>query len=141
MSIASKTRRGALLAAAIGISLMATPAAAADEPEEITSISGVCQLDPDERGLYYGHYRGHEAIPSATQVTSSGLEAQCILGYLSAQIPVVPHPGAYDGIFGDNSQASMEAYQRWINRNIDGANLGVDGLPGPQSWPYLRGHF
>lgn len=137
----NKTRTGAtLLGAALGITLLATPASATSEQEQEAGIASnppICVMDTSTPTHHYGHYRGHTAIPSTTQVTSSGLEAQCILAYWSQYIDI-PHPGPYDGIFGPRSQASMLAFQEWANDQND-AGLDQDGLPGPQSWPVLRG--
>lgn len=136
-----KARSAGILAAALGIGLITGPAAAAgntDQTQDMAPSSGVCVADTSTPAHHYNHYRGQTAIPSATVVTSSGLEAQCILAYLSKYHDEIPHPGPYDGIFGPQSQASMGAFQNWANRNM-GADLVVDGLPGPASWPYLRG--
>ena len=137
----NKTRTGAaFFGAALGIALLATPASASGEHEQeagVGSNSSICQEDTSTPTHHYGHYRGHTTVPSTTQVTSSGLEAQCILAYWTEFIDI-PHPGPFDGIFGPQSQASMTAFQEWVNDQV-GAGLGEDGLPGPQSWPYLRG--
>jgi Putative peptidoglycan binding domain len=82
--------------------------------------------------VFAGHYSGSTANPSTTQVTSAGTEAQCILvRYFDY------NPGTIDGVFGPNSQAAMRQFQRDVNR-ISGAGLAVDGLPGAQSWRWLR---
>jgi|SRR5690625_2869929 len=137
----TRTRRSTtILATTLGIGLITGVGAAADEIDQMAEIATdppVCELKSEWNGLYYDYYLGHHVIPSTTEPTASGLEAQCALAYWSEQVEGVPHPGTYDGIFGPQSQASMRAYQEYRN-GLD-ADLGVDGLPGPESWPYLRG--
>jgi hypothetical protein len=83
-------------------------------------------------GLYYaGHYSGNSVVPSATSVTSAGIEAQCLLRYIGYYTDTV------DGIFGSHSQAAMKTAQRTINALYD-QHLTVDGFPGPKSWVWLR---
>jgi len=83
---------------------------------------------------YAGHYSGLTVVPSTTQVTSSGEEAQCLLaraGY---------NPGTIDGVFGTHSQAAMHQFQTDMN-NLFGAGLATgpgQDLPGPHSWKWLR---
>jgi hypothetical protein len=81
---------------------------------------------------YAGFYSGSTATPSKTQVTSSGAEAQCLL------LRFGHSPGTIDGVFGNNSQAAMKAFQRDVNSLGFGNVLAVDGLPGTHSWPWLR---
>lgn len=143
MFITSNQRRIASLSGAVlGISLLAVPAAGASESgetAETTSTPALCtDRDSSTPAHHFGHYGGHSAVPSTTEVTASGIEAQCILWYLSQYNDEIPGPGAVDGIFGPNSQTSMRAFQRWSNDQQE-AGLSVDGLPGPASWPYLRG--
>ncbi|MFD6324645.1 peptidoglycan-binding protein [Streptomyces sp. NPDC058442] len=79
-----------------------------------------------------GYYSGNTVIPSSTKVTSAGIEAQCIL-------KVMKYPtGTVDGVFGSNSKAAMQKFQKDVNAYYGRKVLDVDGLPGPQSWPYLR---
>jgi hypothetical protein len=47
------------------------------------------------------------------------------------------NPGGIDGVFGSNSQRAMNAFQTDMN-DIFGAGLSEDGMPGPQSWKWLR---
>lgn len=153
-----RARASALaLAAALGIGLFAAPAAVAEDtaetrigliakpaataqPHEARPAADAppCLQDSSGPGHQFGHYRGETVVPSASQSTAAGLEAQCILAMHSRSISSVPHPGPYDGIFGEQSQRSMEAYQKWQNEHFR-AGLDEDGLPGPASWPYLRG--
>jgi peptidoglycan hydrolase-like protein with peptidoglycan-binding domain len=79
-----------------------------------------------------GHYSGTTAVPSKTQDTSAGEEAQCLLVRYGDY-----NPGGLDGVFGPNSQAAMRKFQQDMN-SIFGAGLSVDGLPGPHTWPWLR---
>ncbi|NBM20529.1 peptidoglycan-binding protein [Streptomyces sp. GC420] len=81
--------------------------------------------------LYAGYYDGETVVPSGTRVTSSGIEAQCLL--LEYNID----PGPVDGIFGPRSQAAAKEFQRRVN-DVCGTNLAVDGKVGPRTWPYLR---
>ncbi|HLS15478.1 MAG TPA: hypothetical protein VK095_13290, partial [Beutenbergiaceae bacterium] len=127
----TRTRRSTtILATTLGIGLITGVGAAADEIDQMAEIATdppVCELKSEWNGLYYDYYLGHHVIPSTTEPTASGLEAQCALAYWSEQVEGVPHPGTYDGIFGPQSQASMRAYQEYRN-GLD-ADLGVDGLP------------
>jgi hypothetical protein len=81
---------------------------------------------------YAGHYSGLTVVPSKTVVTSSGVEAQCLLVRYGDY-----NPGTIDGVFGPNSQNAMKQFQRDMN-SFFGAGLAVDGLPGPASWKWLR---
>ncbi|AWW35452.1 peptidoglycan-binding domain-containing protein [Streptomyces cadmiisoli] len=80
---------------------------------------------------FAGHYSGWTAVPSKTVVTSSGAEAQCLLKEIGYSITV-------DGVFGPNSQAVMKEFQRKVNGSPWRAGLAVDGVPGPESWEWLR---
>jgi hypothetical protein len=80
---------------------------------------------------FAGHYSGYTIVPLSTGVTAAGIEAQCLLkqaGY---------SPGTIDGIFGPNSQAAARGLQSFVNNNFH-ARITVDGLPGPQTWPWIR---
>jgi hypothetical protein len=80
---------------------------------------------------FAGHYSGDTVVPSKTGVTDAGKEAQCLLkraGY---------SPGTIDGIFGPNSQSAARGLQSFVNNNFH-AGISVDGLPGPQTWPWIR---
>ena len=81
---------------------------------------------------YAGHYNGLTTIPSTTQITAAGIEAQCLLIRYGSY-----NPGPVDGVFGNNSRAAMRQFQIDMN-NVWGAGLTTDGLPGPQSWKWLR---
>lgn len=80
---------------------------------------------------FAGHYSGETVVPLTNGVSASGIEAQCLLrraGY---------NPGTIDGIFGPNSQAAARGLQSFVNNNFH-AGVSVDGLPGPQTWPWIR---
>jgi hypothetical protein len=77
---------------------------------------------------FAGHYSGNTTVPSTTGVSAAGIEAQCLLvaaGY---------NPGPIDGIFGPHSQAATRSFQQ----TLGGFGVQDDGLPGPQTWPWLR---
>jgi len=80
---------------------------------------------------FAGHYSGNTVVPLTGGVSAAGIEAQCLLrqaGY---------SPGTIDGIFGPNSQAAARSLQSFVNNNFR-AGISVDGLPGPQTWPWIR---
>jgi hypothetical protein len=80
---------------------------------------------------FAGHYSGNTIVPLTGGVSAAGIEAQCLLrqaGY---------SPGTIDGIFGPNSQAAARGLQSFVNNNFH-AGISVDGLPGPQTWPWIR---
>ena len=134
------------LAALGGIGLVltvATPAAAAaiPQPQATVTCSYSSQAASSNswgytRYEYAGHYSGLTAVPSTTQVTTAGEEAQCLLKHIGQD------PGPIDGIFGAQSQAAMRNFQIGFNESGYGLPpyLDTDGMPGPQSWPALRGY-
>jgi len=80
---------------------------------------------------FAGHYNGDTVVPLTGGVSAAGIEAQCLLrraGY---------NPGTIDGVFGANSQAAARGLQTFVNNNFH-ARVSVDGLPGPQTWPWIR---
>jgi hypothetical protein len=79
---------------------------------------------------FAGYYSGDTIVPSTTGVSDAGIEAQCLVKLAGFD------PGTIDGVFGRNSQSAMKAFQEYVNSV--GAGLQVDGLPGPDSWPWLR---
>ncbi|MGW6709182.1 peptidoglycan-binding domain-containing protein [Streptomyces sp. NPDC054956] len=90
---------------------------------------------------YAGHYSGITVVPSKTQDTSSGEEAQCLLK-LGAQYYNMPgwDPGTVDGVFGPRSQTAFHNFQVSMNSWFN-AGLAVGGnqdLPGPNAWKWLR---
>ena len=134
------------LAALAGVGLIlgvATPAAAVTPPQQQTTLS--CSYSSKAassnswgyaRYEYAGHYSGLTAVPSTTQVTTAGEEAQCLLKLIGQD------PGPIDGVFGSQSQAAMRSFQVGFNQSGYGQPpyLDTDGMPGPQSWPALRGY-
>ncbi len=83
---------------------------------------------------YASHYSGLTTVPSTTKVTSSGEEAQCLLAAAGFS------PGTIDDVFGAHSQAAMHAFQTYMNTQYN-ASLATgpgEGLPGPNSWKWLR---
>lgn len=80
---------------------------------------------------FAGHYSGNTVIPSTTGVSEAGKEAQCLLKRAGF------NPGTIDGIFGPNSQSAARGLQSFVNNNFH-AGISVDGLPGSQTWPWLR---
>jgi hypothetical protein len=135
---------GLVLAAVVG--LTASPAMAAGNSGSSSAssvqLADICNYWTTSEGFsfngywlsgfeYAGHYDGLTAVPSTTRSTSAGSEAQCLLvrdGY---------NPGPIDGIFGSQSRAATRAFQSDMNDH-DSAGLSVDGLPGPQTWKWLR---
>src|SRR5690348_13603555 len=94
----------------------------------VSTPSGPATLFGQE---FAGHYSGNTVVPSKTQVTSAGEEAQCLLnraGYNTQGI---------DGVFGMHSQAAAHAFQSDMNAAF-GAGLSTDGQVGPKTWPWLR---
>ena len=85
---------------------------------------------------YAGQYSGVTTIPSKTQVTAAGAEAQCLLKRIGF------NPGTIDGVFGPNSQAAMKDFQLYwdgaITTDPHYPRIAIDGMPGPESWPPLR---
>lgn len=139
VSIAGR-RRLALAAAPFlaVLGLLVAPAAPAEAAStchySFNSTKTVTVPDPGAPSLqltgeeFAGHYSGNTVVPSTTSATAAGVEAQCLLveaGY---------NPGTIDGIFGPHSQSAMRQFQT----TVQGFGVAVDGLPGPQTWPWLR---
>lgn len=140
MSITAKRRAGAVLCAAAAAVFVLPAAGAAAETEEVLDTSHtnslVCDVSYGPYGQEFGYYGGVTVSPATGQVTAAGTEAQCALQSWSAH-ESISSPGTIDGIFGTNSQGSMKDFQAYMNDAYD-AGLAVDGIPGPESWPYLR---
>ncbi|MDT0319544.1 peptidoglycan-binding domain-containing protein [Streptomyces millisiae] len=137
----ARRKRVVLAATALALAgTLALPASGAAAAGEVGAAAYSCaNAEFDNGRWYYGYYSGMTAIPSTTGVTSSGIEAQCSLRRASADLGRSDmNPGTVDGIFGSNSQNAMRALQRWVNSTFGSGTVGVDGLPGPESWPYLR---
>jgi hypothetical protein len=99
-------------------------------PEQITvhDPGGTFNLSGLE---FAGHYNGNTVVPLTNGVSAAGIEAQCLLRQAGF------NPGTIDGVFGPNSQAAARGLQTSVNNNFH-ARITVDGLPGPQTWPWLR---
>ena len=80
---------------------------------------------------FAGHYNGNTVVPLTGGVSAAGIEAQCLLADAGF------NPGTIDGVFGPNSQRAARGLQNAVNGNFH-AGITVDGLPGPQTWPWLR---
>ncbi|GAA3502814.1 hypothetical protein GCM10019016_099230 [Streptomyces prasinosporus] len=129
----SATRRYAalLLASAALVGGTATGAVAAGTGADALAAYP-CDVTMSSTGrLTAGYYSGNTVVPSSSQVTAAGKEAQCLLQYQGY------NPGTVDGIFGSRSQTAAKRFQSTVNDACD-TNLRVDGKIGEQSWPYLR---
>jgi peptidoglycan hydrolase-like protein with peptidoglycan-binding domain len=120
-------KRIALAAAALalGSGLAVLPATSA------SAATYTCHYSTSGDYAHAGYYSGTTVQPSTTVVTTSGIEAQCLLrrsGY---------NPGTIDGVFGSNSQAAAKAFQKDMN-DVFSAGLDEDGKIGKESWPWLR---
>ena len=143
-STGRKTRKGlAVAAAALAISgTLIFPASAATAPGDVSASSYRCSGEFTNGRWYYGYYDGMTVIPSTSGVSAAGIEAQCSLVRASRDLGHAGmNPGTVDGIFGRNSQNAMREFQRWVNRTFGAGSVAEDGLPGPESWPYLRRFF
>ncbi|MCF1597330.1 peptidoglycan-binding domain-containing protein [Streptomyces muensis] len=106
--------------------------AAAAETGAIAAAAYPCDVNMSPSGrLSAGYYNGTTVVPSSSQVTAAGKEAQCLLQYHGH------NPGTIDGIFGRTSQAAAKKFQSVVNHACD-TNLAEDGKVGPQTWPHLR---
>jgi hypothetical protein len=90
-----------------------------------------CSFEVQEPYAYAGHYYGMSVIPSSSGVSSSGIEAQCLLKWAGFD------PGTIDGVFGTNSRAAAKRFQSTMN-SAYGYNLATDGIVGSRTWPVLR---
>ncbi|WP_166027481.1 peptidoglycan-binding domain-containing protein [Streptomyces chilikensis] len=90
-----------------------------------------CRITKTANGYTAGYYSGNTVIPSSTQVTAAGKEAQCLLDYMG------PDPGTIDGIFGPQSKDAAANFQKMMNSACN-AGLVADGIVGSKTWPYLR---
>ncbi|MFD4603530.1 peptidoglycan-binding protein [Streptomyces sp. NPDC058464] len=129
------TRRRASLALAAAVLLGGTLAGQFAVGTEATAAVPAtvyaCNVTGGFGPLTAGYYSGSTAIPSTSQVTAAGKEAQCLLKYRGYD------PGTVDGIFGSKSQAAARAFQHDINDLCEAA-LKEDGSVGPKTWPWLR---
>lgn len=100
--------------------------------QEISNLAALrCHIHAQAQKVYAGHYKGTKAVPPSSSFSAVGAEAQCLLRYGHFS------PGTVDGVFGPNSERAMKRFQQTINKR-QGYRMKPDGLPGPQSWPYLR---
>ncbi|MGV9276488.1 peptidoglycan-binding domain-containing protein [Streptomyces griseosporeus] len=133
---ATRKRVSLLIATAALGTALAVPAAASAAPQHaaggVSAQAYSCTIKNVNGHKEAGYYSGNTVVPSSTQVTKAGIEAQCIL-------KVMNYPtGTVDGVFGANSKAAMKKFQTDVNTYYGRKVLDVDGLPGPSSWPYLR---
>ncbi|MCX4713113.1 peptidoglycan-binding domain-containing protein [Streptomyces griseus] len=106
--------------------------AAAAETGAAAAAAYPCDVKMSAAGrLSAGYYDGTTVVPSTSQVTAAGKEAQCLLQYQGH------NPGTIDGIFGRNSQAAAKKFQKGVNYACR-TTLAEDGKVGQQTWPYLR---
>lgn len=123
----------ALTAAALLIAAVAAPAAVASPA---SAQAYTCHYSKTESGAdanaYAGYYSGMTVGPATNQVTSSGIEAQCLLKVIGF------NPGTIDGVFGKNSQAAAKGFQEMVNDRVGHTALTPDGIVGPATWPDLR---
>ncbi|MFE2019681.1 peptidoglycan-binding protein [Streptomyces sp. NPDC059499] len=90
-----------------------------------------CGFNAMEPYAYAGYYEGMTVVPSSSGVSSSGIEAQCLLKWAGFD------PGTIDGVFGSNSRAAAKRFQTMMN-NSYGYTLATDGIVGSKTWPALR---
>lgn len=134
MALTATRRRTAIVLASL--TLMGGTAtggvAAAAETGATAAAAYPCNVSMNSSGrLSAGYYNGTTVVPSSSQVTAAGKEAQCLLQYQGYD------PGTIDGIFGRDSQAAAKKFQRVVNHACN-TNLAEDGQVGPQTWPRLR---
>lgn len=91
-----------------------------------------CDLTVREGTWQAGHYSENSLVPSGHGRTDAGAEAQCLLNAMGYEA------GDVDGVFGAESQRAMRSFQQDINAFYKEQRVAVDGLPGEESWPYLR---
>ncbi|WP_215451735.1 peptidoglycan-binding protein [Streptomyces sp. ATCC 21386] len=115
----------ALLAGVTGSGVLAAA------PNAAAATVYACNVTGGFGPLKVGYYSGSTVIPSTTQVTAAGKEAQCLLKHRGY------NPGAIDGVFGATSRAAAKDFQESRNELCD-AGLAEDGSVGPKTWPWLR---
>lgn len=119
----------ALTAATLITSTIGAPAAFAGST---SAQAYTCHYTQSGVNGYAGYYSGTTVIPSSTGVSSSGIEAQCLLKKVGFD------PGTIDGVFGSNSKAAAKAFQSYVNDRSGYTVMTVDGVVGSQTWPNLR---
>jgi|SRR5215471_8086792 len=141
-ALGSTTRRRIAIAFAPALAVLglmvapSTPALAATCSFSSGSMNATVQLSDGSQhqlldGEFAGHYSGLTVTPSTTQVTSSGVEAQCLLQRAGFS------PGPIDGVFGPMSQTAARHFQAKVDSACHGV-LVQDGIVGPKTWPWLR---
>lgn len=134
MAFTTTRKRAAIVLASLALLGGTTGGAAvAADSGGVGAAAYSCNITHSGGKHYAGYYSGETVVPSASQVTASGKEAQCLLHHKGY------NPGTVDGIFGSNSQSATKEFQRIVNSQCD-ENLVVDGKVGPRTWPYLRTH-
>ncbi|MFI1223648.1 MULTISPECIES: peptidoglycan-binding protein [unclassified Streptomyces] len=130
---APRMRIPLVLASLTLLGTTATGGVAAAAETGATAVAAYpCNVSMSSTGrLSAGYYSGTTVVPSASQVTSAGKEAQCLLQYHGRD------PGTIDGIFGRNSQKAAEKFQSTVNYACN-TDLAEDGKVGPRTWPHLR---
>lgn len=129
---ATRRRTAIVLASLILLGGTATTGGVAAAAETGATAAYPCDVSMSSSGrLSAGYYNGNTVVPSSSQVTAAGKEAQCLLQYQGH------NPGTIDGIFGRNSQAAAKKFQGVVNHACN-TNLAEDGKVGPQTWPHLR---
>ncbi|MGW2209332.1 peptidoglycan-binding domain-containing protein [Streptomyces sp. NPDC001781] len=118
----------ALTVATLMTGIIAAPAAIAGTT---TAQAYGCSYYAAEPYGYAGYYEGMTVVPSSTGVSSSGIEAQCLLKRAGFD------PGTIDGVFGTNSKAAAKRFQTMMNGSY-GYTLATDGIVGSKTWPALR---
>ncbi|MGW2209330.1 peptidoglycan-binding domain-containing protein [Streptomyces sp. NPDC001781] len=112
-----------LITGAVAPAVFAGPAAAQ---------AYTCRYSESGVYTYAGHYSGMTVVPSSTGVSSSGIEAQCLLKKAGFD------PGTIDGVFGTKSKAAAREFQAHLNDRVGYHVLDVDGIVGSETWPELR---
>ncbi|MFD5158066.1 peptidoglycan-binding protein [Streptomyces hawaiiensis] len=134
MALTATRRRTALVLASLTLlgGTATGGVAVAAETGTTAAAAYPCDVSMNSSGrLSAGYYNGDTVVPSTSQVTAAGKEAQCLLQYHGRD------PGTIDGIFGRNSQAAAKKFQSVVNHACR-TDLAEDGKVGPQTWPYLR---
>lgn len=107
--------------AATGSAAVATPVSAA------TTYS--CSVYWRETTNYAGYTAGYSwawnVVVSPGHVGDRTAEIQCLLKWWGYS------PGTVDGIYGDQTESAVKAFQSDFG-------LSADGSVGPQTWPVLR---
>lgn len=119
----------ALTAAALIAGTVTAPAAFAGTA---TAQAYTCHYSESGYNGYAGHYSGMTVIPSSTGMSSSGIEAQCLLKKVGFD------PGTIDGVFGSKSKSATKAFQAYVNDRSGYTVMTVDGVVGSVTWSNLR---